>query len=135
MISSMITIAILLAIVELYSGVETNAPTSPLSAILMEARNRYVEAYRLDPSSTDRASIFDEVIRRSTFVNGTIKIGDSYTFKQILVDAYSKSQYGSISKSEALFVYDFVMEGYREVMMNMQSLRCDINLNQMKEYV
>lgn len=135
MLSTIITIALWFVITELHINKKEEAQASPLMDIINEARDRYVAAYKLDPTAGDKAKVFDEVIRRSSFVNGTFKFSDAYTFKQILVDAHSKSYYGNIRKSEALFVYDFVMEGYREVATHLPKLNFDINLTQMKECV
>lgn len=135
MLSAILTSVLWFIITELHNDKHAIAHASPLMDVINEARLRYIEAYRLDPNAGDRASIFDEVIRRSTFINGSFKFNDDYTFKQVLVDAHGKSHYGDIRKSEALFVYDFVMEGYREVMAHLPKLNFDVNLSQMKECV
>lgn len=135
MISAILTIAVWFIILELHSNKQEEVKASPLVHVLTEARRRYVEAYRLDPTVGDMGSVFDEVIRRSRFVDGTFKFTDDRTFKNVLCDAYSKSCYGHISKAEALFVYDFVMEGYRETLSVMDRLNFDCNLNDLKECI
>lgn len=136
MLTVILTTALLLVIIEgnIYYSKDMPSINSVICGNLVaNARKRYLDAYK--NVDVDMSSTFDTVIRQLKLVDGEFKLQDRYTFKHVLVDAVSLNKYnGTVRRSEAMFVTDFIMEAYYDVAAKYNH-RVDVNLSKLKESV